>query len=296
MGRRKHDIFDESMILNNFTYRQYLNRLTELAISMFEWKNLPKTVDARYLELHLFETGCMVYFKDEIIGDLCLDCIANGRLDVYGNPLLRRAYSGYNNYQKLLKYNNSVIIWNNYLHSNSILDVEMFARRLCNIDRIIDINANAQKTPVLVLGNEKQRLTLLNLYKEYDGNAPFIFGDKNLDINALKALSTNAPYVCDKLYQLKTQIWNEALTYLGISNINIQKKERLITDEVTRNQGGTIASRYSRLETRRQAVEKINEMFGTNIEVNYREDFQQVDDDNQPEDPGADTIGGAGNE
>jgi hypothetical protein len=293
---RKHDIFDESMILNNFTYRQYLNRLTELAISMFEWKNLPKTVDARYLELHLFETGCMVYFKDEVIGDLCLDCIVNGRLDVYGNPLLRRAYSGYNNYQKLLKYNNSVIIWNNYLHSNSILDVEMFARRLYNIDRIIDINANAQKTPVLVLGNEKQRLTLLNLYKEYDGNAPFIFGDKNLDINALKALSTNAPYVCDKLYQLKTQIWNEALTYLGISNINIQKKERLITDEVTRNQGGTIASRYSRLETRRQAVEKINEMFGTNIEVNYREDFQQVGDDNQPEDPGADTIGGAGNE
>lgn len=296
MGRRKHDIFDESMILNNLTYRQYLNRLTELAISMFEWKNLPDTVDARYLELHLFETGCMVYFKDEVIGDLCLDCIVNGRLDVYGNPLLRRAYSGYNNYQKLLKYNNSVIIWNNYLHGNSILDVEMFARRLYNIDRIIDVNANAQKTPVLLQGTEKQRLTLLNLYKEYDGNAPFIFGDKNLDINALKSLSTDAPYVCDKLYQLKTQIWNEALTYLGISNINIQKKERLITDEVTRNQGGTIASRYSRLESRRQAVEKINEMFGTNIEVNYREDFQQVGDDNQPEDPGAGTIGGAGNE
>lgn len=296
MGRRKHDIFDESMILNNLTYRQYLNRLTELAISMFEWKNLPDTVDARYLELHLFETGCMVYFKDEVIGDLCLDCIVNGRLDVYGNPLLRRAYSGYNNYQKLLKYNNSVIIWNNYLHGNSILDVEMFARRLYNIDRIIDVNANAQKTPVLLQGTEKQRLTLLNLYKEYDGNAPFIFGDKNLDINALKALSTDAPYVCDKLYQLKTQIWNEALTYLGISNINIQKKERLITDEVTRNQGGTIASRYSRLESRRQAVEKINDMFGTNIEVNYREDFQQVGDNNQPEDPGADTIGGAGNE
>lgn len=296
MGRRKHDIFDESMVLNNLTYRQYLNRLTELAISMFEWKNLPKTVDARYLESHLFETGCMVYFKDEVIGDLCLDCIVQGRLDVYGNPLLRRAYSDYNNYQKLLKYNNSVIIWNNYLHGNSILDVEMFARRLYNIDRIIDVNANAQKTPVLLQGTEKQRLTLLNLYKEYDGNAPFIFGDKNLDINSLKAFSTNAPYVCDKLYQLKTQIWNEALTYLGISNINIQKKERLITDEVTRNQGGTIASRYSRLESRRQAVEKINEMFGTNIEVNYREDFQQVGNNNQPKDPGANTIGGDGNE
>lgn len=274
------DIFDDSAILNNLTYLQYINRLTELAICMFEWKNLPASVDQRYLELHLFETGCMVYFDDDILGNLCLDCIANGRLGVYGDPILRRAYSGYNNYQKLLKESNSVIIWNNYLHTNSILDVKMFAKRLYNIDRIIDVNANAQKTPVLVQGTEKQRLTLLNLYKEFDGNAPFIFGDKNLDLSALKSIQTGAPYVCDKLYQLKTQIWNEALTYLGISNINIQKKERLITDEVTRNQGGTIASRYSRLESRRQAVKKINDMFGTNIEVNYREDFQEVDNNN----------------
>lgn len=294
--RRTKTQFDDSLISNNMTYLQYLNRLTELAISMFEWKNLPPTVDPRYLELHLFETGCMVYFNDDVIGDLCLDCMANGRLDVYGNPVLRKAYSGYNNYQKLLKESNSVIIWNNYLHTNSVLDVKMFAKRLYNLDRIIDVNANAQKTPVLVQATEKQRLALLNLYKEFDGNAPFIFGDKNLDLNSLKAISTGAPYVCDKIYMLKTQIWNEALTYLGISNINIQKKERLITDEVTRNQGGTIASRYSRLESRREAVKKINAMFGTNIEVNYREDFQQVDDNNQAEDPGMDTIGGAGNE
>lgn len=298
MGRKRGttDMFCDSATLNNLTYMQYLNRLTELAISMFEWKNLPSSVDARYLELHLFETGCMVYFDDDVLGNLCLDCITNGRLDVYGNPILRRAYSGYNNYQKLLKESNSVIIWNNYLHTNSILDVKMFARRLYNIDRIIDVNANAQKTPVLVQGTEKQRLTLINLYKEFEGNAPFIFGDKNLDLNALKVLQTGAPYVCDKLYTLKTQIWNEALTYLGISNINIQKKERLITDEVTRNQGGTIASRYSRLESRRQAVEKINDMFGTNIEVNYREDFQQVGENNEPQEPGTSTIGGTGNE
>lgn len=286
------DMFWDSATLNNLTYTQYLNRLTELAISMFEWKNLPPSVDARYLELHLFETGCMVYFNDDVLGDLCLDCITNGRLDVYGNPILRRAYSSYNNYQKLLKENNSVIIWNNYLHTNSVLDVKMFARRLYNLDRLIDVNANAQKTPVLVQGTDKQRLTLINLYKEYDGNAPFIFGDKNLDLNALKSINTNAPYVCDKIYQLKTQIWNEALTYLGISNINIQKKERLITDEVLRNQGGTIASRYSRLESRRQATKKINAMFGTNIEVNYREDFQQVDDDTISGEGDNKTLGG----
>lgn len=296
MSRRKITEFDESAILNNCTYTQYFNRLVELSVSMFEWKNLPETVDARYIEMRLFHTGCVIYFNDEVIGNLCLDCTFSGNFDVYGYPILRRAYSHYNNYSRLLKPSNSVIIYNNYLRKPSLLDVKMFALRLYNLDRIIDVNANAQKTPVLVQATDKQRLSMLNLYKEYQGNAPFIFGDKNLDLNALKVLSTNAPYVADKIYQLKTQIWNEALTYLGISNINIQKKERLITDEVTRNQGGTIASRYSRLEARREAVEKINKMFGTHIEVNYREDFQQIDNDNKPEDPGADTIGGAGNE
>ena len=290
------DQFYSSATDNNLTFRQYLDRLTELSISMFEWINLPPTVDARYIELQLFETGCMVYFDDDVLGNLCLNCLYNGQFDVYGNPISRRAYSKYNNYQKTLSPDNSVVIWNNYLHTNSIMQVIQYAKRLYNLDRIIDVNANAQKTPVLVQATEKQRLTMLNLYKEYDGNAPFIFGDKNLDLNMLKAISTGAPYVCDKIYQLKTQIWNEALTYLGISNINIQKKERLITDEVTRNQGGTIASRYSRLESRREAVKKINEMFGTNIEVNYREDFQQVDNDILPDDVGAVTTGGAGNE
>lgn len=276
MSRRNkgNGLFGESAVMNNATYIQYFNRLVELSISMFEWQGLPETVDPRYLELHLFQNGSMVYFRDEVMGDLCLDCIANGQFDVYGNPISRRAYSSYNQYQKTLNESDSVIIWNNYLRQPSVLDVKMFAKRLYNLDRIIDVNANAQKTPVLVQGTEKQRLTLVNLYKEFDGNAPFIFGDKNLDLNSLRAISTNAPYVADKLYQLKTQIWNEALTYLGISNLNIQKKERMITDEVQRNQGGTIASRYSRLEARREAVDKINRMFGTDISIDYREDFQ----------------------
>lgn len=278
MGSRKREktLFGESATVNNLTYMQYLNRLTELSVSMFEWKNLPPTVDERYLELHLFETGSMVYFNDEVIGNLCLDCLPSGRLDVYGNPVLRRAYSGYNNYQKLLKESNSVIIWNNYLHTNSVLEVKMFAKRLYNLDRIIDVNANAQKTPVLIQGTEQQRLTLKNLYKEFDGNSPFIFGDKNLDLNSLKCLQTGAPYVCDKLYNLKQMYWNEALTYLGINNTGAQKRERMLAIESSQAQGGTISSRYSRLQSRREAVEKINAMFGTNIEVNYREDFMSV--------------------
>lgn len=276
MGKRKN-LFNESLILNKHTYTQYLNWLTELAISMFKWKNLPETVDARYIEMQLFLTGAMVYFNDEVIGDLCLNCLSQGRMDVYGYPIIRRAYSAYNNYQRLLKPNNSVIIYNNYMRTNSVLDVQMYARRLYNIDRIIDVNVNAQKTPVLVRASEKQRMTMMQLYMQYDGNEPFIFGDKDLDLNSLAVLKTDAPYVADKLYALKTEIWNEALTHLGISNVNINKKERLITNEVSRTQGGTIASRYSRLDSRQEAAEKINKMFAHDIEVDYRDELQLLD-------------------
>ena len=296
MGRRKRDRdFWESSAMNNVTFMHYYNRLTELAISMFEWKNLPPTVDPRFLETVLFSNGVAVFFKDDVIGDLALRVTLGGDFDVYNIPKTRRAYAS-NGYNNSLDDTNSVLIYNNYLHTNSRADIEMFAKRLYNLDRAIDVNANAQKTPVLIKCDETQRLTMKNLYMQYDGNMPFIFGDNNLNTNGLTVLKTDAPYVADKLYALKTQIWNEALTYLGISNINIQKKERLITDEVTRNQGGTIASRYSRLQSRREAVDKINAMFGLNIEVNYREDFQQVDDDNIPDEAGTETIGGTGNE
>lgn len=277
MGRKRDTQFVESAYMNNRTYVQYYNRLTELALSMFEWQNLPKTVDQRFLEMCLFSDGMCVFFEDEVLGYLGLRCMIGGKLNVYQIPTDRRAYAT-NGYQKELDGTNSVIIFNNYLHTNSTLDVEMFSKRLYNLDRAIDVNANAQKTPVLIQCDESQRLTMKNLYKQYEGNEPFIFGSKGLDANGLKVLQTGAPYVADKLYELKTQIWNEALTYLGISNINVVKKERMITDEVTRNQGGTVASRYSRLESRRQACKQINEMFGLDIWVDYREDFQDVEE------------------
>ena len=281
MGKRnKNDrLFWESAALNNATYMQYYNRLVELSTVMFEWKNLPDTVDPRFLELTLFAKGQAVFFKDEEMGYLALPVAINGKWNVYNIPKGRRAYAT-NGYQNNLDENNSVIIFNNYTHTNSMLDVEMFSRRLYNMDRAIDININAQKTPVLIQCTEQQRLTLLNLYKKYDGNEPFIFGDSNLDLSGFKVLTTGAPFVADKIRQEKTQTWNEALTYLGISNTNVTKKERLISDEVIRSQGGTIASRYSRLEMRRQACRQINEMFeGLDIWCDYRDDFREADDE-----------------
>lgn len=292
--RRKKTFFDESLMRNTEDYGQYLMMLTELSISMFDWKNLPSTVNQRFLELTLFSDGFAAFFKDDDLDAeavtgipdtdeekgayLALQVSMNGRLNVYREPIYYRAYA-VNGYQKQLDNNNSVIIYNNMLHTNSILIAKIFARRLYNLDQIINVNANAQKTPVAIQCDETERLTYLNAFKEIDGNAPVLFATKNVDLNQLKAINMQAPYVADKLYQLKNQYWNEAMTYLGISNVSFQKRERMISDEVLRSQGGTIASRYSRLESRRQACKKINEIFGLNVDCDFREDYREANAD-----------------
>lgn len=272
----------ESAELNNKTYIDYYNRLKELCLNQFEWVNLPPTVDERFIELTLFDMGYCLYFNDEIIGNLALTCTIGGQLDVYRIPILRTAYA-VNGYNKQCTSKDSVLIFNNYLHTPTELTIQLYARRLYEIERAIDVNVKAQKTPVLILSTEQQRLTMKNLYMQYDGNEPFIFGDKNLDIDGIKSIKTDAPFVADKLEILKHSIWNEALTFCGIENSNMDKRERLISSEVAGNAGNIEAQRNIMLNSRMQAVEKINKMFGTDIEVRYRSSLPTIVNQNNLE-------------
>lgn len=287
--RKARTLFDDSIFKNLYTYEQYADLFTEIAVSSFKWNNVPNTIDTRFIEIGLYENKSMIYFTDEVMGDLCLKCILGGQLDVYNIPLDRRAYAS-NGYQKNLDRTNSVIIWDNMLHYGTSNKMEIYAKRLSNLDTIIDINCNAQKTPILLKGTQQQRLSLLNAYEKYDGNQPVMFGTENFlegNENAFTVFKTDCPYVADKLYELKVNLWNEALTYLGVASSVIQKKERMIKDEVNRLQGGVMANRYSRLNARQQACEEINRMFGTNMSVEFRDIFEQ----NKNSDTGSEGIG-----
>ncbi len=269
------------------SYIKYRNHLMELGMSMIGWdfSKIPKEqrtfLNDRQIEKNEYFKGACVFFKDEELDEyLCLPVMLSGPFDLDDVPKTRIAYAKNAEYRKTLNENNSVVIYNNYLRIPSCYTVDHYASILSDLEQSIVVNCKAQKTPVAILCNENERLTMQNLYEQYDGNYPFIFGQKELNVKDVKAITTGAPMVADKLYQIKMQVWNEALTYLGISNISYQKKERLVSDEVVRNMGGTMASRYTRLEMRRQACEKIKDMFGIDISVDYREDFRQTDDEN----------------
>ena len=255
----KSSLFDNKRTWNNYTYR-----LFEMAMSRGHWSNMPKTIDLRYLEQTLITQGACVFFKDDVLGYLCLPVVLNGKLDVYGNPFDFMAISD-TGYNKKLDVNSGVIIYNNYLRMPNITEIRYYADRLYEYDRIIDVNVKAQKTPVLIKCDKNELLSMENIYQKYDGNQPIIYGKKSLNDDNITVLKTDAPYVADRVYALKHNIWNEALTQLGIPNTDTTKRERMIKDEVISSQGAVIATRNSPEKMRQLACDKINEMFGLDI-------------------------------
>ena len=256
----------------------YRDRLTDIALSCVKWKNLPEEIDPRFLEWCLFYDGMAIFFKDDITEKfVCIQVMPSGQFNMYRIPKERTAYAvnGYQNSD--LNEHNSVIIYNNLLRKPSVQDIEIYAKKLTNIDLTLNVNVNAQKTPIAIICDETQRLTFKQLYQNYAGNMPFIFGDKGLNLDNVKSINTQADYKGEELNKLKTDIWNEALTYLGVSNVQYQKKERINTEEINRSMGGAFASRRSRIKARQNAVEEINKMFGLSIEVDFEDEVDKID-------------------
>lgn len=256
----------------------YRDRLTDIALSCVNWQNLPEEIDPRFLEWCLFYDGMAIFFKDEVLDKfVCIQVMPSGQFNMYRVPTERTAYAvnGYQNSD--LNENNSVIIYNNLLRKPSVQDIEIYAKKLTNIDLTLNVNVNAQKTPVAIVCDETQRLTFQQLYQNYAGNMPFIFGDKGLNLDNVKTINTHADYKGEELNKLKTDTWNEALTYLGVSNVQYQKKERINTEEIQRSMGGAFASRRSRIKARQNAVDEINKMFGLSIEVDFEDEVDKLD-------------------
>ena len=269
---------DLAMNINNQTYIDYLDRLKLLATSLFTWEGLDEiagTGASRFLELSLFDFGRACFIKDDKLGYMALRVNPSDTLNIYQLPTKVQAWSI--GYQKEFEFDDVVYIMNNELQIPTARTISQFAYRLYETERTIDVNLIAQKTPVLIEGDTKTILTLKNVYMQYSGNTPFIFGNKQFDIsNKLNVLNTNAPYLIDKLELHKHEIWNEMLTYLGIDNANTDKKERLITDEVESN--NEVINYYLNCfyKTRKKACLEINEKFGLDIKLRLNKEALDV--------------------
>lgn len=258
----------ESARINNATYQFFFMKLMSVALTCFKWKNLPNSVDERFLELTLANRGSCLFFKDEELGFLALPANLSGQLNVYNIPKMRQAFAS-TGYNKMCDDTDSVIIFNNYLHYSTLSIVEHYAVRLFEMQRTIDVNVKAQKTPKIFKSNEQQRLTLQNIFMKYEGNEDAIFIDKEFDMNALQVFDTSAPYVADKIRMLMSQTFSNFLNDLGVENITTEKKERINESEAESAKGYIEIGRNIFLDARKQACNEINRMFSLNIDVEF---------------------------
>lgn len=261
--------------LNNFaTYQMYLRQCLTLAENVFEFPNMPIYIDLAYVNKVLLRKGAIAFFYDDVLEEiLALPFTAYGKLDVYGRPLKIQVF-GKNGYHRVLNKNEYVIMYDNNGQYPLFIDICQYAERIALTTRTTDINIGQQKTPRFWKTSAEKELSLKRLIENVDGYEETILTYEDINFDDTSLVLAPAPFVADKLDIHKEKEWNEFLRLIGIANMNFQKKERNIKDEVLASQGGTIASRFSRFQPRKNAVDKINEKFsqyldGKKLEVKY---------------------------
>ena len=245
--------FLDTMLSNERTYIDYLERFKKIALSMFEWVNLPESMDERFLESCLYYFGEAALLKDENLGFINTQCCSNGQINIYGLPTSLHCYSfGYNEDRKLYTGDNSeqaqkdsCILVLNSRQINPMATkntIELMAQRMCEAERSCDVNIKSIKTPLVLTVPDTQRLTVENAYNQYSGNMPFILGVKDqFDESKFKAINTGAPYIGDKLIAYKKEIWNEKSTVANRTQIPIDEDIQTISEDVELSKSSVIS-------------------------------------------------------
>lgn len=249
---------DETAFLNMATFIDYYKRLRLLTLSAFEWQGLPESCNAEYLERTLFEKGESAFLINPDTGKLInTKCTASNMLNIYGIPIQYNCYAA-NGFSETKWTDDIVICRNNIDRLPSEGTIQLFARRLYEAERACDVNIKGQKTPVLIVSEDTQKLTVDNIYMQYDGNMPRISARKNFDVNSFKVFPTVAPFVSDKIQVYKRNVWNEFLTFIGVNNVETEKRERLTNDEVNANNNVVNLSADTMLLTRQKTADELN--------------------------------------
>ena len=259
-----------SQMSNFATYNMYFRQMLALAENVFEFENLNKFVDVSYLNKTLLRQGSIAFFKDEVLGLLALPYRSLSTLDIYGRPKKIEVFSKANNYHRILKKKEFVIMYDNNGRYPLYLDISQMAQRIANCVRTQDINISQQKTPRVWKASSESLTTIRSMLNNIDSNVESVVAHESAAaIDDLECVLQPAPYVADKIDLHLKELWAEYFRLIGVANIQEQKRERVIQDEMIASQGGTIASRYSRFQPRQNAIDLINERFKENLSVRY---------------------------
>lgn len=276
------DIFeDEAKSRYDELFEEFLN----LAINRFKWENLPSGLTSEQLEFLLISKGQLMYFVDETKGELILPCYATTDINNYGLATNYQVNSENGKYNETIDIDNGVILKNNPRASKDLRTLEIFAKRIDDVEMTQDVNLFQQCIPKLILADEDSKLTAKSLVDKIRKFKFVVFGKTSLmnNIKTSDVLDTSAPYILDKLQQHKADLKNELLTTLGINNNdNAKKKERQVVDEVNANNDYIKSMLDLMFDLREEFCTNVKEKFGSDIKVSKKEVEEDRTDNSNP--------------
>ena len=248
----------------------YYKMFIGIAQIVFEYDNMPDSVNIEYMEKRLLYEGYSFFFEDPELGYLALGGSFRD-LDVYGWPSKFEARGQNGKYfNPYLDNSNCIMMYDNIEREPVILNLAITANRLADMVIAMQTNIKKQKTPYIVSADQDSLVTVQNILRDINGDLDAVITRKGFNKEDIQVWQLTAPLIVKDIREEFTACFNEGLTYIGIPNVQMQKRERMISDEVNRSLGGVEANSYRRYQARLYAVEKINKMFGLDITVRNR--------------------------
>lgn len=277
---RRYSAFTESTQTDRVRIMEqaYTKSLTEWSTTRFKWIGLPDTVDERFLETELFFRGFVLFYMDSDYDRyLAVRATRIGAPNVYENPTHFRTTDmpGYKGKELLGK--DCVPVWSSYSRMTERDVVLQYAARLAEMDVSLQTVSRAMRVNTVISAPRSQKLTMMNVMKQTEEGADVVYTDETFNMESIQALNLGVnPAILSSLRDEKNQLWNEAMTMLGIDNANQDKKERLVVDEVSANNGQIMVARNAAMKARKEAAEQINRMYGLSVQVVWNADIPDI--------------------
>lgn len=255
-------------------YNFYFKKYQRLLQSLFTWSNLPNKISSRFIENKLFFNGLLIFYKSKKLGFYVIAQASPVGLNDYEEPTAYRAY-GVNRINEYVLPKDCVPIWNDMFIEPNVGNVNFFAKRLSNIQKTFDINLEQIKNPYIISCPESQRESVKQVIKQKSDGVPYIFTSDDFDNQVrINVFNLNIQNFTKELQEVKNNIMSEGLTFFGIDNVDIFKRERLVSGETEQNNEQIFLNKNSMFQSRRKAVEEINSKFGLEIRVDISSEIE----------------------
>ena len=252
-------------------YRYFFKYLLQEAMGVFKWE-LPDGWNRDFFLYNLYLRGYIGVFKTDKYGVIPCQCSLSG-VGLFYQPTDATLINPLINNAKAQKIDIDCVLFKLQPDYSSVCDIIAYYADLMSLtsESIATNILNSKNTNIFKAKSQAQANSIKKAYDDVSSGQPAVVVDKSLfDDDAFKPQSIAVDYMADKLNNQLQQIINEFHATIGISNVSIEKRERLLSDEINANNQATLIKSDLWLEELQKSCKLANTRLGVDISVTRR--------------------------